>query len=81
MRRWLPALALIPALAACAVPPELESALGPDPAGSDYPDLLPYSEIKAVDTGDPAATAEADAALAARAAALRARAAKLKALN
>ncbi len=76
--RPIPAVLLVLSLAGCAPPPEIEAALGPEPEGTGYPELLPLSEILAeapAETDDPEA---ADAAMAARVAALKARAAALK---
>lgn len=77
MMRIVLVLAALAPLAGCAPPPEVEAALGPEPAGTAYPALVPLSDVLALDLGDAEANAEADAELAARAAALRARAAAL----
>jgi hypothetical protein len=69
------------AVTGCTARPDAEAELGADPAGSDFPTILPVDQILAADTGDPATTAEADAALAARVAALKARAAALRRLK
>ena len=65
-------------LAACGRAPEIQAALGPEPEGAEYIDLVPLSDILALQTSDPEAVEEADDLLARRAAALRARAAELR---
>lgn len=79
MRRALASFGLLLTVAACALPPEIERALGPEPPGTAYPALVPLYDVLALDNGDPEAAAEANEALAARAAALKAKARALKA--
>ena len=69
--RALPLTVLL--LTACAQSPEVAAALGPDPVGTDYPDLLPWEDIAAIETGVPDSEREATLALEARAADLRRR--------
>lgn len=64
-------------LTACASMPEVDADLGADPPGTDYPTLLPISDLQAIDAGIPDTEVDEAAALEARADALRARAAGL----
>ncbi len=69
------------ALAACAYPPDVEAALGPEPEGTTFPSLLPIEDVLDGTAPDATAEAEAQAALDARVAALKARAAALRRLK
>lgn len=44
MTRLLPLLLAL-GLAACAAPPEAEEAFGPEPPGTDYPELMSIEDI------------------------------------
>lgn len=68
------------ALGACANPPDVEAALGPDPAGSDYPALLPIEDILGDQPVDSEADTLAQQRLDRRVSALKSRAAALRRL-
>lgn len=73
LHRALPLFCIL--LAACAQTPEVTAALGPEPPGTDYPDLMPWEEIAELESGVADSERDAAAALEARAADLRRRSA------
>jgi hypothetical protein len=64
-------------LTACSDLPDMNADLGPEPPGTDYPALLPTTDLQAIDAGIPEDTEAQNEALEARADALRARASGL----
>lgn len=72
--------ALLCLSAACARAPQIDAALGPEPAGNDYPEILPFADILEADNADFAALNKDDAELEERLAALRRRASELRSI-